>query len=353
MARNDALDAARAIAMVLVVAGHAAASFMVTPIGWAVQDRSQHLGVDLCAWIIRAFAMPAFFWLSGYFSRAVLDVRGLSGYLRQRAGRILIPFALALVPCSLAIDVLWDWGREVAPRAAVAANIPKFRASELPIMLGHLWYLYYLLWLSVAALVVVRVARWIPVRVSSGLMVLAVPAVITFGVLAGLRALHTDTPLGFVPDVPIAVYMGAFFAWGWLARARPAELARYGRHTWRAFAIALVLLAVVIATLYRGLDAIEHPPLHAVAASALFTIAMIVGFLGLCVRHGRPHPLLRLASESSYWFYIVHLPIVVALQIALARVALPGPVKYAAIVSVTVVVCLGTYRLFNARAIGR
>jgi len=45
--RAAGLDAARAIAMMLVVATHAALSFMVTPIGWAIQDRSRYLGVDL------------------------------------------------------------------------------------------------------------------------------------------------------------------------------------------------------------------------------------------------------------------------------------------------------------------
>lgn len=354
MARNDGLDAARAIAMVLVVATHAAVSFMVTPIGWAVQDRSQHLGVDLYVWVIRAFAMPTFFWLSGYFSRAVLDAGGLRGFVRHRVIRILIPLVVMLVPVSLVMGLLWDWGRAVATRAVVADNIPKLRGSELPIVLGHLWFLYYLLWLSIAAVVMAWVARATRLRVPEGLGVLAVPAVGTFGVLAVLRALHTDTPLGFVPDLPIAIYMGAYFAWGWLVRGRPEELARYARHAWRALAIAPVFLAVVILTLYRGLETIEHPPLYGSAASALFAIAMMVGFLGLCVRYGRPHRLIRLASESSYWCYIVHLPIVVVLQILLAPLAIPGPVKFVVIVVVAMGACLATYAGFervNARRI--
>lgn len=338
--------------MLLVVATHAAVSFMVTPIGWAVQDRSQHLGVDLYVWVIRAFAMPTFFWLSGYFSRAILEAGGLRGFVRHRVVRILVPLVVMLVPVSLVMSLLWDWGRTVATRAVVADNIPKLRGSELPIVLGHLWFLYYLLWLSVGAVVLAWGARLARLRVPSGLGVLAVPAVMTFGVLAALRALHTDTPLGFVPDLPIALYMGAYFAWGWLVRGRPDELARYARHAWRALAIAPVFLAVVILTLYRGLDAVEHAPLYASAASALFAIAMMVGFLGLCVRYGRPHRLIRLASESSYWCYIVHLPIVVALQILLASLAIPGLVKFVVIVVTTMTTCLATYAVFervNAR----
>lgn len=337
MAREPALDAARAIAMVLVVATHAALSFMVTPIGWAVQDRSQHLGVDLFVWIVRAFAMPSFFWLSGYFSRVVLERGGVHGFVRHRVVRILIPLALAIVPCSLGLSALWDWGHVVSVRADVAANIPKLRSSELPIVLGHLWYLYYLLWLSLVALI----ARRVTLRRPNGLAVTAIPAAVTFGVLATLHAVHTDTPLGFLPDLPIAVYMGAYFAWGWWTR--PDQLARYGELAWQALAIAPLLLGVVCITLYRGVAA----PWYASAASALFTIAMMAGLLGLCVRYAGANRLVALVSAASYWCYIVHLPIVVALQIAVARSAVPGPIKYVAIVAITMVICVASYALFE------
>jgi peptidoglycan/LPS O-acetylase OafA/YrhL len=173
-------------------------------------------------------------------------------------------------------------------------------------------------------------------------------------VLARLGTLHTDTPLGFIPDLPILVYMGAFFGWGWLVHARPDELERYARRAWYAAALALGCLAAVVVTLARGLSVVEAPPLHAIAASAGFSIAVMVWFLGACVRYlAQPHPLLRLASESSYWFYIVHLPLVVALQIAVSQLAVPGPLKYVAIVTVTTAACLGTYALVSRVAGGR
>ncbi len=340
--RNAGLDAARAIAMMFVVATHAAVSFMVTPIGWAIQDRSQNLGVDLWAWIVRAFAMPTFFWLAGYFSRHVLVSDGVMGFVRNRALRIFVPLAIALVPCSLVVGAIWDWGREVSARAAVADNIPKFQSSELEIFLGHLWFLYYLLWLSAAALVITALARHVRVRIP----VLAVPIAMTFGVLVYLGALHTNTPLGFIPDLPILVYMGGFFAWGWLVHARPDELALYARRAWHALAIAPAFLAVVIVTLARGLSVVESPPIYAVAASALFSIAAMVFLLGACTRYlAKPRPLLQLASRGSYWFYVLHLPVVVALQVVLSQVAIPGPLKYLVIVAITTGVCVGTYAL--------
>jgi peptidoglycan/LPS O-acetylase OafA/YrhL len=151
--------------------------------------------------------------------------------------------------------------------------------------------------------------------------------------------LHTNTPLGFIPDLPILIFMGGFFAWGWLVQARPEEIERYRDRAWHALAIGGALLAVIIPSLATG-----RAPLYASIASGLFTVAMLIVFVGLCVRYAsRPSPFLHLASQASYWTYIVHLPIVVCLQILVARLAIPGVIKYAAIVAITMALCLGSY----------
>ena len=346
-ARHHGLDAARALAMMLVLSGHAMVSFTVTPVGWAIQDRAQFLGVDLYAWVVRAFAMPTFFWLAGYFGRALLDGAGFRAFMRNRVTRILAPLAVMLVPVSYALSYLWDWGREVGTRAAVADNMPKLKGSEFEILLGHLWFLYYLLWLSLAAVAIHVLARHVRTRVPA----IVLPVVVTTAVLLWLGAMHTDTPLGFIPDVPILIYMGAFFGWGWLVQARPAELARIARYTWHALALAPVFLAVVIATLYRGLSVVEPPPAYAIAASALFSIACMIFLLGACMRYldDRPRPLLQLASRASYWCYILHVPVAVLFQILLYNVPLFGPLKYLVILTATTVICLGVYALGSSR----
>jgi hypothetical protein len=135
--RDHGLDAARAYAMLLVVAVHASMSFMATPIGWVIQDRSYLEAVDLVVWVSHAFLMPVFFWLAGYFAREAVARNGIAGFARARVIRVLVPFALALVPTSLALDALWD---SVLHRRATMA-VPVLRGAEgLPLHLGHLWY---------------------------------------------------------------------------------------------------------------------------------------------------------------------------------------------------------------------
>jgi glucan biosynthesis protein C len=344
--RHPGLDAARVYTVLLVAMGHAAIAFMVTPIGWAIQDDSRFVGVDLVVWIVRAFAMPVFYWLSGFFARAILVERGAAGFVRHRVTRVLVPLALAIVPCSLALDALWDWGRAIAGRPEVTENLPRLEASKLPVTLGHLWYLYYLLVISAIALAVTLAARRVRIAGPRGAGIVVVAAVLAALPLAVAGVLHVDVPLGFRIDPAVTAYHGAFFAWGWLVRGAPDQLERYAAHAWRWLAAAALLLAAVVPALRdAALDAaFRRAPLYAIAASAGFTIAMVGGLLGLCVRYARrPHRVIGFASQASYWFYITQFPVVVLLQIEFARVALPGVIKYVAIVAITAVVCFGSY----------
>jgi fucose 4-O-acetylase-like acetyltransferase len=296
--------------MTVVVLAHAAIAYMVTPIGWAIQGPVTFIGADLFVWIARAMAMPLFFWLAGYFSRSVYEHGGPRGFIRQRATRVALPLAIALVPVSLALNALWDWGREVGARGAVPHHIPAIEGSTAPLTLGHLWFLYYLLVMSAIALAVVPLARRIrlpfPPAFAGALSVVPL-------ILGG--SLGLQTPLGFGIDPSVLAYEGAFFAWGWLVHANRDELARSANRVWLELALAAVALAVLIPVLRDG----GTVPAYAIGASAAFTLLLVDATVGLCVRYGsEPRPLVRRISDASFLVYIVHLPIIVLLQVAIA-----------------------------------
>jgi fucose 4-O-acetylase-like acetyltransferase len=295
--------------MTIVVLAHAAIAYMVTPIGWAIQGPVTWIGADLFVWIARAMVMPLFFWLAGYFSRAVYE-RGPMAFLHQRVTRIALPLLVALVPVSFALNALWDWGREVSARGVVPHHIPAIEGSTLPLTLGHLWFLYYLLVMSAIALVVVPLARRVrlpfPPALAGALSI--VPLMVD-------GALGLQTPLGFGIDPCVLGYEGAFFAWGWLVHANRDELARSANRVWIELALAAVALAVLIPVLRDG----GTIPAYAIGASGAFSLLLIDAAVGLCVRYGnQPRPLIRRISDASFLVYIVHLPIVVLLQIAIA-----------------------------------
>jgi glucan biosynthesis protein C len=325
--RYAGLDAARAYAMLIVIALHAAVPFMATPIGWAIEDPSHHLAVDVFVWLAHAFVMPVFFWLSGLFGRVTYDRVGLAGFARSRVVRIAVPLVIALVPCSLAMNALWDWA---ASRRGVV-QVATLHASGLPITLAHLWFLYYLLAVSAIAVAIARVPRTIAL---AG----AAVAVIATMVVSGSQI---DTPLSFMID-PIALgFHAAFFVAGWHARE---QLGAYARLAWPAVAVSVALAITSFVVLAGSIG--EMPPVAVRVVIGALSIASTIGFLGLCLR-SRPRRWVRFVARASYWSYIVHLPIVVLLQIALVDVPLPWPLKLAAIASVATLVCLGTFALAN------
>lgn len=344
-ARLLALDGARAFAATLVLTLHCLVSFIETPIGWAIQDRSRHIGADFALWTGRAFVMPAFFLLSGFFSRLIVERGGVRGFLRQRAARVLLPLAITIVPISMAMNALWDRGRALAGRAAVGAQVPVLRASELPVTLAHLWYLYYLLVLSVLVAVLPRR----PLRAGGLLPLLAAAPVAAVLLYEG--KLQIDTPLSFRVEPAIAAYYAAFFVWGWLLDDEGLDA--YARRLPIFFGTAIALLAAlvfpVIASAAPG--APPRAPAAALVASAAFTCLAVAAFLGACVRFvRRESPAIRLMAEASYWTYIVHLPVAVFLQEEVALARWPGPLKYLLVAALTTGVCLGTWWLF-ARAL--
>lgn len=367
MRRDPGLDAARALATLGVVVAHAALSYLTTPIGWAVRDTSSAGAVgsagavDLLVWTARQFLMPTFFLLSGWLGARTLERVGAAAVLRHRARRLVLPLALFVVPMSLAMNGLWDWGRALDGRDAVAAPVPALRGSTLPITLGHLWYLYYLIGLTVLAVAASAAWRRAPAgwqrgreRAVSALdragLTAPVLAVATAGLLALGGKLQLDTPLGFALDPLILAYFGGFFGWGWwLAKdaATPPP--------WRAPS-SLLAAAGVIGLLVPALEASVSgaaPTTGPLYASALASWLLVTALLDACRRWQRPPAVLGYLALASFWTYLVHLPLVVLLQLGASRVHAPGPLEYVVIVAVALAASLGSFALIRRTALGR
>ncbi len=57
-------------------------------------------------------------------------------------------------------------------------------------------------------------------------------------------------------------------------------------------------------------------------------------------------PARRYIADASYWIYLVHLPLIMALQVALSQLAWPWPLKFACILGVAFPLMLASYQLF-------
>ncbi|MFO0905052.1 MAG: acyltransferase family protein [Pirellulales bacterium] len=142
-ARRHDLDALRAFAMLLGIGLHASLSFFRTP--WPVQDSQPNELFGLLFILVHGFRMPLFFLVSGYFTMLLFRRRGLPALLKQRFGRILVPFLLGaatLVPLTawVSLRAMQDQARAVkvvrieslaaAVRAGDAAKIEAYLPDD-------------------------------------------------------------------------------------------------------------------------------------------------------------------------------------------------------------------------------
>jgi peptidoglycan/LPS O-acetylase OafA/YrhL len=339
---------------------------MHTSVPWAIQDRSTHWGVDAFVWVCHTFRMPVFFLLAGFFGRLVHEKLGPAGFIRHRAKRILLPFVVTLIPLMPSLYFLWKWGVAKGGARAISRMGTDLPALEPGVILrspGHLWFLYYLMIVLALLLMVLSVARRLPLgglkRSLDGILrglvrfglvpfVMAVPTAAT---LYFMQLLAADTPVDYVPQVRILAYYLVFAGFGWLLHRQGDLVEEFGRRLW----IPLVLAGAILVPLGQLVDrTIQEGPLVSLAArtgalylGALFGWSLVILFLGAFVRWGdKPRPWVSYLSDASYWCYLVHLPVVVALQILVAGLAWPGLIKYALIMAATLAACLGSYRLF-------
>ena len=84
------------------------------------------------------------------------------------------------------------------------------------------------------------------------------------------------------------------------------------------------------------------------------TWMLIYGIVGLFVHKlSQPRPLMRYLSDASYWMYILHLPLAIAVPGLLAPWNAPAPIKFAITLTAVTVVTVSSYHyLVRSTAIG-
>lgn len=369
--RVNYLDAVRAFALLLGVVFHAGLSFLPVYIGWAVMDVSTSDWVAAFSLVSHSFRMPLFFLIAGFFSRMTVHRKGSVPFLQSRAVRIALPFLIGWFVLRPLIVSGWIMGGdslrgEVDIIGALKAGFATL--GDLPewFLIGtHLWFLYYLL-LATASVLIIRFAlnlhrplgralrkvcdQSIPriCRSRLGLMVLTLPTAVGLWFMSHWGLDTPDQSLR-VHWPAYLIYTG-FFGFGWLLNRRPVMLVELGRAHW---AVAIVAASAIVAALYlmrfESLPGMAHYPLYRagfVLAYATMMSTLIVLTLGVFRRWlDRPSKVVRYVADSSYWLYLIHLPLVVWLQVLVAEWSLPWWLKWPGVFAATVAIALVLYEL--------
>lgn len=367
--RLHALDNLRATMMWLGIVLHVAVIYMQghSPLPW--RDEKTTPLADFLLAFIHAFRMPVFFILAGFFVALLIERRGVRAMVRNRLLRLAMPFALFWAPIFAASAMLalaflhrmarGTWGLD-PELMQLAPATPKGPSTM------HLWFLWMLLWLSLlTALVLTALRRWAP-RVGTHTLQRAGALLARLGstpwgiallawALAGIGVLYPDGLLhpngAFLPPWMEWAHNGLFYAFGLALYAhRQALLAHYARR-WHGYAVVGWVLFMVTGALH------DAPPGADVAMAGMRRLGVayaynatswcwsfaLIGFF--MARMREPRAWLGYLADSSYWVYLVHMPMTIGFGAAMVGLDWSPLAKMALNIGATSLLSLASYHL--------
>jgi len=366
--RYFGLDALRGGLMMLGIVLHGAMLYMAAPpLTMPIPtDRNNAYAFDVLFAFIHNFRIPTFFVLAGFFTALLIEKRGLWGTYRNRASRVLAPLVASIVTIlpltglfmlDFMLRVRFGTDDLIPDRASLRALGEELAAKGVPVRepgLAHLWFLYYLcffyLLIPVCRFLVKhslrfgdRLKRWI----SSPFLLFGF-GLYTAGTLWPFHGgqVHEGF-MYFKPHAPSLVYYGSFFVFGYVFHYHRDFLQVAARNVgyWAALGMILFPLAMYASHIdngTRGASFALH--LGAVLANALCTWTLIYLLVGCAQRFfDRDSPWIVYVSQSSYWVFLVHLPLVSLAGWWLVQFDLPAMLKFLLVCGFTAVVSVLTF----------
>ena len=364
--------------MFLVIGLHAALAYVqedIKGVLWCVRDTPTWPVFDWFCWWAMGVSNPLYFTIAGFFAVILYDSKGLRGFLSNRGRRVGIPFLAGVVLVLPACMAAWAYGWLVSGRATwrelsrMSFRDPIIQGERLGS--GHLWFLEYLL-VMLAAYGLIRWAferrgvswnglrRWASMVIASPWrpILLAVPT--TFVLWVSREKVGVDAILdrhnSFLIDPVKLLHHASFFLAGIGLYGYRLELARL---SWVApWYLLASIPAFVVRAWLLGLD--QGTPLTGwselglVGSGALASWLIVFGAIGAAQQVFRgSSPTLSYLADSSYWIYLIHMPILGLIQGDLFLV--PGHAfwKMPVVLVLTLAIGFGSYHyLVRHTAIG-
>lgn len=341
---------ARTAAIVMVVVLHGAIPYALDELPslkWHVREPASG-AFDVVFWACYACATPLFSALAGFLAAGSVERRGPGPWARERALRLGVPLAagvLLVLPTTYLVWLrAWTLRGLAKPEHLLMGNFAPGLERALW-GLGHLWYLEYVLLLSLGYAVLRRAGEGAGAGGEAGRggtppgVAVGAGALLTALILMMEPGVMLDFRNAFAPDLAKLAYHGVFFGVGaalWAHRGVCEPMPRWG---WVLAPMAGVSLWALVARIGAGRGGLE-PWLGVAGAAYVWSAIVGVVWLGAAVRAGR---VTGAVSRASFTTYILHLPLLAAVQLALVGVGLSGWVKFGAGVGVTLGVCLGLH----------
>ncbi len=374
--RYHDLDALRSCAMLLGIVIHGLLSFMPIPLPMVPQDINQN--PEIYGYIfnfIHGFRMQLFFLISGFFTAMLWRKQGLRNLLKHRAKRILFPLIIfAPITCILMIAVMLSYA-EFPVSGAAADKFSGLASHTLGLLVigimapvtGHLWFLYYLVWLILGFAVVVKLIEKFQIRSISAttirepwlwlIPITLFPQLLNGlgGMGMGVDVIGPDTFGGLIPWPPQLIYYAIFFGFGAICFGREEFDQSMGLRWQACFILSIPALLLAMywivlrnAAFKMGWNGNQSEIIwyHFLTnlCQVFYVWLMVFGFIGFFREFfSNENKMVRYISDASYWIYIMHMPLIVILQFWVSKWPYPSMVKFLFICILTVGVLLVIY----------
>ena len=197
---------------------------------------------------------------------------------------------------------------------------------------GHLWFLWFLILLMVPFVMyawLMDLMKWRgPPKwlvLSPALMLWLIPVTIVPQAFSGLRdpSFGPDTSITLFPLPHILLLYAVYFFFGVLYHDADDTEGKLGRYWWLTLPIALLVVYPVGVTLalepeHKDVVATFSPDMirpFSVVFQVVYAWMMITGSIGLFRKVASvENATVRYISDSSYWLYIAHLPLIFLAQ---------------------------------------
>ena len=234
------------------------------------------------------------------------------------------------------------------------------RMLQLIPFFHHLWFLWFLCWLMLGFAPCAAAAdrwnligppRWLVVSPVRFLWLIPLTMIPQWFMGRIVSVFGPDTSAGLVPMPHVLAYYAIFFGFGVLYYGAEDDAGRAGRWWWLSIPIALL----IVFPLGMVFTFAEAPPLDWMSPEAIrltvgliqvsYTWLMVFGSMGLFRRLlTSDRRSMCYVSDSSYWLYLAHVPLIIAAQLYVRAWDLPASVKFMLICVASTAVLLLSYQ---------
>ncbi len=356
--RIHSLDSLRAIMMLLGLVFHSALTYTVMDLGdgWPIKDTgATHLSNDFIFYLIHTFRIPTFFLVAGFFGAMLFYERKTIKMIKNRVSRIVYPFIVFLPLLWPTIVFAFAYSKLIfaGSNNAFAETIAKFSNPLIliPTKTHHLWFLYYLILITAASVLLALVFKRLPnlsVTISKAFNWVIQKPIVRVLVFTGLTCFvyiimrsTSMSGMSFRPYFNTFVFHFFFYIVGWILFKSKHLLDSMMRLDWFCTILGFILTIIYFVNL---------KPLNKgyfIILSSFIVWLFIFGITGLFIRYGSKHSSrMRYVSDASYWVYLIHLPLTVFIPSLLLNWDVPSTIKFLTVLIITTFICFSTYHYF-------